>query len=120
MERSEFLSTRSVLVPLVTSIALPSVELSVRRPALSTLANIPCWAVLALMALTREASESLTWTVSCPMSTPLMAKLVSVLPAAMARSVVLLTVAKADIPSTSPSLLMAFATAPILFSAVLS
>ncbi len=104
---------------MVTSMARLSDEVRVRIPELSTEATTPCSLVLLLMAFTRAASASFSWTSKAPMVTPLIAKLLPVVPAAILESVELWTEAAALIPNLSLSLLMASATAPTPFSALL-
>ena len=118
---SEFLKTASVpLPPVVTLIALLSVDVRVRYPAELTLATTPCWEVFKLIAFTSEPSESLSRTLKEPILTPFMAKPESVVPAAILRFVVDLTIAAAFIPRSSLLILIASARAPIPCSAELS
>ncbi len=117
---SEFLRTASVPEPPVsTLIALWSVDVSDRYPAESTLATTPCCELFKLMAFTREPSESLSKTSKDPMVTSFILKPVLVVPEAILRAVVDLTVAEALIPSSPLLIFIASANAPIPFVALL-
>ena len=64
-------------------------------------ATTPCPDVLELMALTSEPVVSLVSTSTSPMVTPLILKPLSVVPAAIFRSVLEFTVADAEMPKVS-------------------
>ncbi len=108
--------TSWVSSPMVTLMALSSVDVNVKIPFWSTDATTPCSLVFWLMDEARAPSASFSWTVRAPMLTPLMANEESVVPAVTLLSVEDSTTAVALMPRMSLSLFKASATAPRLFS----